>query len=1381
MDLRNRFTLLLLPFIFLLGVGILPELSAQQKSDSNYEIRFASGAQLLPENAADEILAPNLTNDELVEGQYYRIVQFFNLPDSRERKLMEQKGVQFLNYLPKNAYVVSLPAGFDLQVLSEGGARTIAPIQAIYKISPNLQTGSFEDFALKGDKVKVILKSFENITPAVAKRLAEEAGVSILEAFGKSNLLQVLLDPADIEKVADLPFVKYLERIPPPGMPEDDLGRGLHRSNVMDSQYAGGRKYTGDGVNVLVRDDGRVGPHIDYKGRLNDLAVGDGGLDHADGVAGVMGGAGNLNPRYRATAPGSFIYVINYANHFQDTTLGLHQFQDVKITNSSYSDGCNDGYTTATETVDQQIYENPTLMHVFSAGNSNGADCGYGAGNQWGNITGGHKQAKNSIATGNLNSDGSLVGSSSRGPAHDGRIKPDICANGQDYVAAYPDNTYQGFGGTSGAAPGIAGTMATLYQAFRELNNGIDPESALIKACILNTANDLGNKGPDFRYGWGHVNARRAVEVLENETWLNDEIDQAGANSHDIILPDNVLELRVMLYWSDPAASVMTNKALVNNLDLQVVSPTTGAKLPLILDPTPDPASLDAVAVPGVDDLNNVEQVYLENPEAGTYTVEVLGTEVPMGPQNYFIVYEIITNEITVTYPIGGEGFEPFSQERIHWDAVGDAGDFTLEYTSDDGASWNSIATVSGDSRMYMWNIPNDVSGQVRVRVTRDNVSDESDANFSIAYVPTNVNIVQVCPDYVRIDWTPAPGANKYDIFVLGDRYMDSIGTSNILIYDIPNPFPMDEEMWIAVRSVGNNGIRSRRSIAIPYSGLLNNCQQDNDLAAGKAEAGDLQGSSFGCDDIIADMDFSISNVGMLPATNFEVVYQINNAAPVVEIYTDTIQPGDMVNYTFATPLSIDSSGAYEVKAWTNLTDNNFTYDDTTSFEFDYLKYDIDNAVSADYQEAFESSAFPPDLWLNENPDSDAFGWEDGEVTGITGDETTVAWTNNYSFNGQGTEDYLVTPLIDLTDASLSFPVLTFDYAYTFYTSGGSTLTDGMRVEASIDCGLTFSEILFDKDGADLATVPAIDNNFFPEEASDWRTEFLDLSPYVGGTLLIRFVNENGWGNNLFLDNINVVEVTAPSASIDASALEVCDNETLTFTALDVVDFASYSWSYGAGTFPNGDNGPGPHSVQFLTPGENVVTLIASNPAGADTAEVTITINPLPDPDFTVEEIGPGEFSFTNASTDADTYEWDFGDDSPVSTEENPTHQYDENGDYTVTLTVTNDCGTRTTTEQVNAVVNSLIQLDNPFGLQVLPNPSNGLFQLSFQGSVSSDLRFELHDLQGKLIKSYSFDRERNSSQTIFTFDAQSLSEGVYLLKVMDQEKSMTRKIIIQR
>ena len=93
------------------------------------------------------------------------------------------------------------------------------------------------------------------------------------------------------------------------------------------------------------------------------------------------------------------------------------------------------------------------------------------AGSGWGNVTGGHKQGKNVIAVANLTLTGELASSSSRGPAADGRIKPDIGAKGSSVNSTVPTNDYDLKTGTSMSCPGIAGVMAQVYQGYKELHH----------------------------------------------------------------------------------------------------------------------------------------------------------------------------------------------------------------------------------------------------------------------------------------------------------------------------------------------------------------------------------------------------------------------------------------------------------------------------------------------------------------------------------------------------------------------------------------------------------------------------------------------------------------------------------------------------------------------------------------------------------------------------------------------------------------------------------------------------------------------------------------------------------------------------------------------
>ena len=135
-------------------------------------------------------------------------------------------------------------------------------------------------------------------------------------------------------------------------------------------------------------------------------------------------GAGNLDPKAKGMADGSFLYTMGYStqNYTNSNAFPLlHTNYDVVVTSTSYSNGCNAGYTSLARDIDEQNNNYPTLIHIFSAGNNGSSSCSNAyisgtSGANWGNVTGGHKQAKNVIAVANLTSTSGLANSSSRGP-----------------------------------------------------------------------------------------------------------------------------------------------------------------------------------------------------------------------------------------------------------------------------------------------------------------------------------------------------------------------------------------------------------------------------------------------------------------------------------------------------------------------------------------------------------------------------------------------------------------------------------------------------------------------------------------------------------------------------------------------------------------------------------------------------------------------------------------------------------------------------------------------------------------------------------------------------------------------------------------------------
>ena len=171
------------------------------------------------------------------------------------------------------------------------------------------------------------------------------------------------------------------------------------------------------------------------------------------------------------------------------------------------------------------------------------------------------------------------------------------------------------------------------------------------------------------------------------------------------------------------------------------------------------------------------------------------------------------------------------------------------------------------------------------------------------------------------------------------------------------------------------------------------------------------------------------------------------------------------------------------------------------------------------------SLGFDPD-WVLRNANN-TYNW--GLISVVNGPDcvpTQCATVNHFDINSVPDEGELLTPKIDLS--GLGSAELTYDYAYAEYASNYS---DGFRVDISTDCGATW-DMLYEEHGDSLATVPDQTNWWEPTHCNDWENNVLDISAYIGNEVMIRFVAINVWGNNFYLDNINIdgtVDVNEPA------------------------------------------------------------------------------------------------------------------------------------------------------------------------------------------------------------------------------------------------------------
>jgi predicted phage tail protein len=165
--------------------------------------------------------------------------------------------------------------------------------------------------------------------------------------------------------------------------------------------------------------------------------------------------------------------------------------------------------------------------------------------------------------------------------------------------------------------------------------------------------------------------------------------------------------------------------------------------LPWVLNP-----SLPANnATRAVDNISNIEQVTVDNPAAGEYTLRVAGTAVPSAsPQQYTLTWIVEMPSIEITYPNGSESFDPSDVETISWTNAGVTGNQTIQYSIDNGANWITLSsTVAPTTTRFIWTVPDLNSAQAKVRVFSGALNDESDNAFSILGTPKGLTQEAVC------------------------------------------------------------------------------------------------------------------------------------------------------------------------------------------------------------------------------------------------------------------------------------------------------------------------------------------------------------------------------------------------------------------------------------------------------------------------------------------------------------------------------------------------------------------------------------------------------------------------------------------------------------
>jgi len=637
-----------------------------------------------PLRGEPDLSAPWRAEGKAGEGLY--LVQFRGPVTDAWLQDLRKAGLTPLQYYPQNAYLVW--GKFQALESAKRAAyvRWSGVFQPAYKVNPALMSvvekmegaGMVENVAVTlydDGALKTTLKSLEDMGGKYQQHFAAQPD-------GQFQTVILKLPAARLAEVAGLPAVWALDYVSArPGL-DDEISTQISVGN-----YSGGVPFTGyqawltaKGVNgngVIFADvdtgldtNNNATAHQDIRGRIAAFVDYTGGATttdtdgHGTHTGGIIAGNGALG----ITDAGGFLYGLGMAPQarlvVQNALMGTAWppaggwqvlSRDsvlngaVGSSNSWYTGASGaQGYSAAARTHDFMVrdanFDTATtaepLIMVFSVGNS-----GPGA-----STVTEPKEAKNLIVVGAsenyrpANPLGSGCGASnniervvdfsSRGPALDGRLLPNIVAPGSDvaslrsYTGSYSgcgaivsgQTDYVFMSGTSMACPQVSGGTALIVQWWRGLMGGEDPSPAMAKALLINGATPMtATVVPNNNQGWGRMNLNNVIDTGLPARYYDQETIFGAAGEtweQNFAVADPAQPVKVSLVWTDAPGAIGANPALVNDLNLEVTSSGNIYRGNVF--------SGGWSATGGTaDTLNNIENVFLPAGETGLVNVTV--------------------------------------------------------------------------------------------------------------------------------------------------------------------------------------------------------------------------------------------------------------------------------------------------------------------------------------------------------------------------------------------------------------------------------------------------------------------------------------------------------------------------------------------------------------------------------------------------------------------------------------------------------------------------------------------------------------------------------------------------------------------------------------
>lgn len=846
----------------------------------------------------------------------YAKLRFSKLLNLEEQKNLQKQGIQLVEYLQNNTYLVCAEPNMIYEQLLKNRIFKHYNTSLVQnydedvtnEIAPNLK-----DF-LSEQEIEVQVVVPAGIEKEYITEIIRQNQLQITKFYPEINLLQLKGLQKNIVKLAKTQ--DWIQYIDVPSVPTllNNLGKNNAASSTLDF---GLRNLTGKGINIGIWDGSTTGArHIDFNNRfIFGEPMSDYAPTHGLHVTGTMAGAGNRYPQARGMAAEANIiaHTLNTGEYITYEMFRAVQNHGITITQNSYGESfiaCPTGsiYNVNDRTRDQLVNTFPELLHVFAIGNSQ-TYCFNDHGNAYGSTAG--NCGKNTITVGAVTENDVMTNFSSWGPTRDGRIKPDITAIGGYNIystQAFDNYGSAGWSGTSMAAPVVSGVAAQLQQRYKQLFGNVNPPASLLKAVMCNGARDLGNPNPDYTFGFGRINALASVLTLEQNRFVVDKVSQGVTKTYTFTVPAGVPQVKVLIAWSDVAAIPTVGVALINNLNLQVSDGVTTYN-PWVLDP----ANRSAVATRGIDNLNNIEQVTIATPIAGTYSVTVTGAAVPMGEQEFALTWEAETPYIRVVFPSGNNYLTANSNYTTQWDTNITTGTFDVEYSLDNGGTWATVATGIAPTTLQQTLASGATfTNQALIRVKNGAFSGTSEQNFTVMPETSNIAITPI-NNGGNVTWNAVAGATGYDVMLfdpvtgIWTVAQTNVPTNSTTLTNLVN----GKTYWVSVK-VRAGTLVGERAYANPF--VPNGAGNATDLSLQSI----IAPISATCSQKTAteDVTITIRNNGtaLIPTgTSIPLSYKIDTQPTVNEnlVLTSDLLTGATINYTFTQKANLSANTTF--------------------------------------------------------------------------------------------------------------------------------------------------------------------------------------------------------------------------------------------------------------------------------------------------------------------------------------------------------------------------------------------------------------------------------------------------------------------------------------